>query len=115
MPAPKTRMPIDSNAVPLSGGRPVAAMRVHHGRKHPTMATTAPIATSRRDLRTGFRCMGLRRSPRSPLAVDLGLEPAHVAQVAIQLAVIQPVADDELVRDREPDVIDIDLDEAARR
>ena len=43
--------------------------------------------------------------------VDLGLEHPDVAQVAVQLAVVEPVADDELVGDREPDVVDRDLDQ----
>ena len=45
--------------------------------------------------------------------VDLRLEDADVAQVPVQLAVVEPVADDELVGDREADVVDRDLDQAA--
>ena len=52
---------------------------------------------------------------QSAARVDLGAEHAHEAQVAVELAVVEAVADDELVRDREADVVDRDVDEAPGR
>src|SRR4051812_12460861 len=102
-------MPMPSNAVPLSAGRPSGATRVHHGRKQPTSAATPPIAASSLERLTGRRCIVMVESPGSRLAVDLGPEHAHELQVPIQLAVVEPIADDELVRDREPGVVDVDV------
>ena len=47
--------------------------------------------------------------------VDLGAQDAHEPEVAVVLAVVEAVADDELVRDREADVVDRDVDEAPGR
>jgi len=49
------------------------------------------------------------------LGIDLRAEDSDIPQVAIDLAVIEPVPDHELVGNREPDVIDLDLDQAAGR
>ena len=46
--------------------------------------------------------------------VDLGTEDAHEAQVAVALAVVEAVADDELVGDLKPDVVDRDVDQPPR-
>ena len=46
--------------------------------------------------------------------VDLGAQDAHEAQVAVALAVVEPVADDELVGDLEAHVVHRDVHEAPR-
>src|SRR5215218_9309881 len=116
MAAAKTRMPVDSNALPLIAGRPSSPPTVNHGRKQPASITRPPIAASRRDRLTGRRCMVMPEAPdaTSRLAVHLWPEHADVAEVAVQLAVVEPVADHELVRDREAGVVDLDLHQPAR-
>src|SRR5690349_6524642 len=120
MAAAKTTMPMPSKAVPLSfvsSSEPPP--RVHHGSKQPPSTTRPPIAASSRDRPTGRRCIVMTEpaSPRpaSRLAVDLRLEHADEAEVAIQLAIVEPIADDELVRDGETGVVDVDLDQAPCR
>src|SRR5688500_8777655 len=111
MDAPNTRIPREANALPLRYGRPLAGSpTVHHGRKHPASATSAPIAARSLVRPTGRRCMVI---PASGLAVDLGAQDAHESEVPVQLAVVEPVADDELVRNREAGVVDLDLHQAA--
>src|SRR5262245_40271298 len=108
-------MPMPSKAVPLSFvSSPGSPPRDHQGRKQPARVTSPPIAARSRVRETGRRCIVMVR-PASPLAVHLGLEDPHEAKVAVQLAVVEPVPDDELVRDREAPVIDVDLDEPAGR
>src|SRR5690606_24106233 len=50
------------------------------------------------------------RLDRRSAAVDLGIQRADVGQVAVALVVVETVADDELVRDVESDVLDLDVD-----
>ncbi len=47
--------------------------------------------------RCHFRCPNLRQ--------QLGLQYAHERQISVPLPVVEPVADDEFVRDLEPDVV----------
>src|SRR5437773_10130640 len=116
MAAPKTRMPVPSNPVPLSvvsvSGPPPTD---HHGRKQPASASSAPIAARNRDRPTGRRCMVMPETAGSLLGVDLRPEHTHEPEVAVQLAVVKAVAHDELVGNGEAGVVDVDLDEAAGR
>ena len=108
-------MPLDSKALPVTGGRPPTwPPAVYHGRTQPTRMTTAgdggkppPAAKGIAIHRTSDRRLrGL---------VDAGTQDAHVPKVTVELAVIEAVAHDELVRDREPDVVDGDVHEPAGR
>ena len=58
-----------------------------------------------------------RRSDRRSVRIvpTASLDDADVRQVAVLLGVVEPVADDELVLDREADVLDLHVDLAARR
>ena len=93
MPHRKTTIPLPSRPLPLTAGIPVVPPTVHHGRMQPmTMARPAtvgegPAAAERATLHA--HPAGVRR-------VDLGLEDADVAQVPVQLAEVEAVADDEL-------------------
>ena len=71
-------------------------------------ATIAPTIASRRPLPSG------RRAISSGRRVDLGAQDAHEAQVAVALAVVEPVADDELVGDLEAHVVHRDVDQPPR-
>src|SRR3954464_7870615 len=103
-------MPSESRPVPERTGSPFLPPTVHHGRKHPASATAAPRAARTRDRPIGRRCMVMAGSGESRLRVALRTEHAHEPEVAVQLAVVEPIADDELIRDREADVVDVDLD-----
>ena len=92
-------------------GMPDAPPSCHHGRTQPTTMTTPATAASVRPRPSGRRCIVIPGDPR----VDLRLEDANDAQVPVELAVVEAVADDELVRDREADVVDRDLDEPPGR
>ena len=54
----------------------------------------------------------MRRAVRL-YGIDLGFQNADVRQIAVFFIVIQPVADDELVRHREADVIRLQVNLAA--
>src|SRR5438309_3201654 len=107
--AKKTRIPLPSNALPLSAGSPSPPPTPHHGRRHATTITMAARAASWRPRPSGRRCISVASVADR---VDLGAEHAHEAEVAVVLGVVEAVADDELVGDREPDVVDRDVDEA---
>ena len=51
--------------------------------------------------------------PRSPPAVDLGLQDTDVGQVAVEAGVVQAVADDEPVFHRKPAIIHGDFHPAS--
>src|SRR4051812_3627594 len=104
----KTRIPLPPNAFIDNGGRSLPPPIAYHGRTHPTSITIAATTASVRP-----RPIGRRTSGR--LGIDLGAKDAHEAQVAVELAVVEPVAHDELVRNREANVVDGDLDETTRR
>ena len=63
----------------------------------------------------GRRAEGGRPGAKGGRTVALLLEDADVRQVAVLLGVVEAVADDELVFDGEADVVDLDVDLAARR
>ena len=54
-------------------------------------------------------------APRSASGRGLGSVHHDVLEVAVALVVVEAVADDELVLDREADVVDVDAHQAARR
>src|SRR3954447_9183495 len=113
--ATNTTIPSESKALPLRTGSPSAPPTVHHGRTQPTRITIAPTAARRRDRPTGRRCMLIDRDPSFGGRVDLGSQHADEPQVPVELAIVEAVADHELVGDREARVVDIDLDESPRR
>src|SRR4051812_18315352 len=103
--AMKTRMPLPLNAFSWRSGSSVPPPTEYHGSTHPTSMTTAPTTPSVRPRPMGRRCTS------GWFRVDLGAEDAHEAEIAVQLAVVQAIAHDELVGNRETDVVDRDLDE----
>src|SRR6266513_2936859 len=106
--AMNTRMPLPLNAFSWRTGRSLPPPTAYHGRTQPTSMTMAPTMLSVRPRPMGRRCTSGR------FRIDLGAEDAHEAEVAVQLAVVEAVAHDELVGDREADVVDRDLHEPPR-
>src|SRR5687768_2953416 len=80
----------------------------HHGRKPEAIIASAPTRISRR-YRRPPPSIGSALGWRD--AVDRWLQHADVGQVAVALVVVEAVADDEAVRDREAGVVDRDLRE----
>src|SRR5687768_5370083 len=87
------------------------------GKPPATRAGTPALGRRRRNRRYTGRpadllCASCTTAPSNSGGVDLGLERRDVRQIPVALGVVQAVADDELVRDVETDVLDrhVDLD-----
>src|SRR5256885_14294891 len=103
------RIPLPLKAFSWRTGRSLPPPTAYHGSTQPTSMTMAPTMPSVRPRPMGRRCTSGR------FRIDLGAEDAHEAEIAVQLAVVQAVAHDELVWDREADVVNGDLHEAPGR
>src|SRR5690606_28867573 len=74
---------------------------------------TSMMRSAYRAAARGPLCVHRRRSaslPGTASRVDVRSEHGDVAQIAVALGVVQAVADDELDRDVEADVLAVDLD-----
>src|SRR6188508_1963126 len=83
----------------------------HHGRNPEPIIASAPNRISRRYRRPP---LSIGSALRRRAAVDRWLQHADVGQIAVALVVVEAVADDEPVRDREADVVDGDLGQPSR-
>src|SRR5918999_6182071 len=81
----------------------------HHGRNPEPIMASAPSRISSRKRRPP---PSIGSALRRRAAVDRWLEHADVGQVAVALVVVEAIADDESVRNREADVVDGDLRQA---